>query len=366
MNICIGTLPITPKIETGFEFYFTPIVTRVLSKLVGLPMVLAINMVGRKSDYSAFRSFLDGVIKLEIMPERIWFDNNPDHLEKISSYLEILDSKGVLEETCAEVMMCQCGAIETLSVDFGRKKDFKLLEFIGGNWSCRLCGSSLESKKTKVLMVHLPVIANTPITYPGKFSRELREKLDTLSLRPWLITRHREINPPAVFKGHKYFMDVDFAWATFLTTLSQEGWLMEAIVVSHRVLNQLAGLYAINSVLMGNHYPIKEVIVTPFCQSGISNDVVKGYSAKAIKAFVLEMFQSNRKEVAINSRELFLAELSLKLAGEISTDHAIVIDTLAEALALIKDEGMVKLMKLVRQQKQLSRQELAILQALTE
>lgn len=351
---CVATLPIHPRIETSIGFYCTPVIGDIFAKLTKRHFVSAINVIGRRSldVNSVVHGYLNNLRKLHVEPVFIWRDDSQKHSGEIVNYLNELIQKGLVVQEKREIKICECGAVEMLAHEFERVGRLKVLNIISRDvYFCRLCGSKPQSVERESLLLRTPrKIA--PKVYPQCLQSEFDHQLSKICSHEQLISRTRPDNSSVQIDGKGYTLDVDFVWATYIRSMFDAGYKIKTVVCSNHVLARLAMVFATNSPLLEERSLFSEVVVTPYYQVDLKQNIIEQYDHTSVRALLLSMYHVRHKKVGLNSRDLYLFQKSFSTSVRLSSDLVNAMDT-QQTLELMDGHNVSKMAQMVRKYDQL-------------
>lgn len=237
MSRAILTLPMMPIDGTNYGKFVTPIVGESLGNILGGKYYQCINLLDSFNDREKIlNSYLESLKENKIYYDALWYDSG--NVERLLENIQRLIDKGLIFEKKSLVYRCGCGIVEIEESKIGTcNPNNRKFRYEEGTMICKHCGDVCKSSEEKVLVfVPSKMDLGDIMVLPKYLGKDVKTYDNTVLKSYVTVSRKRETGIDISYKGTRYNLDIDFLWATYLSTFEEE----EKIVVSgNRMLYQL-------------------------------------------------------------------------------------------------------------------------------
>lgn len=325
----VVTLPITPSSNPDIGLMVTPFIMDVLAKRMGFGKILALNVNGTKlfsknAENHVF-GFLESNEKLDILPDFVWRDDQKENIFWINKFFTKLFDDGYIIKERAEIMRCDCRAVESLADADNFSFSRRIYHEKSGKKICNLCASEATKSIEDCYLFIFPDISGIIDVYPEFYSNELLDMATRFRGLKFLISRSRN-SSCAIWTGHEnIFLDVDFIWQMFLPLLRRYGFNPKILIGSTK--NILACCFSVAILKLIDGQDIKLVI--PPYYLATKRGKIKGdgyqfsyfvdYSDKTLRLLLSTAINWSRKETILDFK---LLDLISKMAYRIESEKS--------------------------------------------
>lgn len=335
----VVTLPITPTSNPNIGLMVIPFVMDVLAKRMDLDRVLALNVNGAKL-YSKnvenhVLGFLESNRKLGILPNFVWRDDQKENIFWINKFFMKLFEEGHIIKESAEIMRCDCRAVESLFSADNFSYSRRIYHEESGKKICNLCASEVIKSIEDCYLFIFPDISGSINAYPSFYGNELLNMATRFHGLKFLISRSRN-SSCAIWTGHEnIFLDVDFIWQMFLPLLKRYGFNPKILIGSTK--NILACCFSMAMLKLIDEQEIRLVI--PPYYLATKREKIKGdnykfsrfvdYGDKTLRLFLSTAINWSRKETVLDFR---LLDIISKIICKIESGKSMNVENLDEIL----------------------------------
>lgn len=367
MKPTIMCLPITIPANVKPGLVLTPFTVWIMSKLMTLSSVCAINLTGMKyadmqksevtDRYCTFRKIME---RLGIKFDTYWLDNDPLHLVSLQDYCNGLSSEHCLRQEKLEVLACACGAVEVLKDAVTAKwaTERKLIREIGGQLHCKLCGSPLKSESNDVLVLDSGFVGNPITAFPTFYQKEI-DALQTDYNQLVLVSRKRKTGHKVRLFDRDWMLDTDFCWSFLFTSLRKARFNPEVVVISNRSIKPLVLSYGISKKADGGMKPIS-AIVTPFAQIRSSttantsiSSLIDRYGGTPVRFLLGDCLKWEQKDLIVDSSLIFWTMKALEKARDYEETETTAVP-ISEALSMTDGNTIASLIAGMRRSEKIA------------
>lgn len=337
----ITTLPMNPQDSLSIGRCYTPVLALYLAHMTNKELLLSFNVSGRRSQFSSLDAYMERCLSPLGSVPSLWKDDDPTFLQdELPHFLQIFTDMKMLSSRREIIYKCSCGAVEVTApyLDEVRTRHRVMVDD-----RCRSCNSKVSPQEN--LSLHItPRPLNHHLQLPqGYVRKEFLQHCHSITrLRSERISRCRPENPCIVFDGEVFYLDIDFVWGLYLSSLAMRGFSISTLVCSSHVIYQAAHVYLLNSPILqalGHEQPFDELIVHPYvhCSSTLGDVADFHFISTAIA--LLRAWSFDRKETTLDSRLIYLTDLAISSNRDllaITSSASPRLDSIA-ALALLRD-----------------------------
>ncbi len=375
----ITTLPISYRPGRSFRILMTGFVASSIAKLTGNPLVQAINTVSLRDKEivdsgTLLGAYQNDMAQLAPVPTDLTFnDKDPNFLRFVGDEIERMFKSGHCQETPKEILHCPCGKVESPEDVLWQSVKEKRTEFVteqNGILSCVFCKQPLVKTKQDVFAhksIETSPVTALPPTLVGRVDAIIMEHTS----HPIVFSRHARTGNSFTHRGK--IIDPDYCW------LHMFGYL-------HKVTNEtefclVAGrdciLQAIRVVLFTKtHYPDLHITVLfhPLLQlvSGLAihnkttvQELIQYCDGVSVaRTLLVSSLQWSRHYSEVNLTELQTIKFSHNNTAK-KNKSTPAKKTLQEVLQLLKRDTVIRLLKALRQKRQLNEDETLLLSVLS-
>ncbi len=376
----ITTLPISYRQGRSFRILMTGFVASSVAKLTGNPLIQAINAASLRDKEIVDSSTLLGAYQNDmaqltpVSADLTFNDKDPGFLRFISDEIEHMFESGHCHETSMEILHCPCGKVESPEMVLRQFVKEGRTEFVteqNGILSCAFCKQRLVKTEQDVFAhtsIETSPITALPTTLTGRVGALIAEH----TCHPIVFSRHARAVNGLTHRGK--IIDPDYCW------LHMFGYL-------HKVTNEtefclVAGvdcmLQAIRVVLFTKaHYPDLQITVLfhPLLRLDSDSAIHRKTTvhelihycngASAARTLLVSSLQWSRHYSAVNLTELQTIQFSHNNTPR-KNENVHTKKTLQEVLQLLKRDKVIRLLKALRQKRQLDEDETLLLGVLCE
>lgn len=336
----VVTLPITPSNNPNIGLMVMPFVMDVLAKRMGLGKILALNVNGAKLYSKNAENYVFGFLEssknLDILPDFIWRDDQKENIFWINKFFMKLFNEGHIIKERAEIMRCDCRAVESLAIADNFSFSRRIYHEKSGKKFCNLCASEAIKSIEDCYLFIFPDISGTVNVHPEFYDNELLNMATRFRGLKFLISRSRN-SSCAIWTGHEnIFLDVDFIWQMFLPLLRRYGFNPKILIGSTK--NILASCFSVAMLKLIDGQEIK-LVIPPYYLAA-KREKIKGndyqfsnfvdYGNKTLRLFLSTAINWSRKETALDFK---LLDIISKMAYRIESDKSENADNLSEIVA---------------------------------
>lgn len=319
----------SPRPEPSLGFFLIPFLIHILGRILGLPIVFPINVLGAKGcNASHVELFRELVLALEITPEKEWCDSNFEW----NTLLPPVFSKGIehgwIQRGTVSIFTCPCGKTEFLNTPINLvcgKFDRKVYEVKNGMPSCLLCGESARAYDRDTLLLALPRRIPAVKLIPHYATNAWLDLSENLSGCKIPISRTRETGLLVSIGETQFNIDIDITWMLYPYLLRE--WEMEVgtLVSGHKTLKQ-AFMASVASNLLGVPYP-ETIVSAPYFSLDFGNreplnakGILEKFGPSIARVLLLFGLGNERKDVIVPSRTIHLVQHSVRIDPELLVD----------------------------------------------
>lgn len=367
----ITTLPISYRPGRSFRILMTGFVASSVAKLTSNPLVQAINASSLRDNEivdsgNLLRVYQDDMAQLAPVNADLTFnDKDQDFLEYVGGEIEHMFNSEYCYETPMEILHCPCGKVESPEDVLRLSVKEKRTEFVkeqNGILICAFCKQSLVKTRQNVL-AHRSIEASSVTALPLTLTGRVDALIADYTSHPVVFSRHARTGNSFTYR--EKIIDPDYCW------LHMFGYL-------HKVTNEkefclTAGcdciLQAIRVVLFTKtHYPELNITVLfhPLLQLDNSSAIHKKTTVQELiqyckgadvaRSLLVSSLQWSRHYSTVNLAELQTIQFSHKNTPQ-KSENIPKNKTLQEVLQLLKRDTVIRLLKALRQKRQLSEDE---------
>ena len=260
MSRAILTLPMMPIDGSNYGKFVTPIICETLSNILNCNYYHCINILDSFNDRSTkIDSYISSLDANNIHYDKLWFDN--ENILKFLNNIQFLIKNGYIFEMDSIIYRCECGIVEIEKNKISSCNPNNLkFNYDNGNLVCKYCGTICKEYNERILAFTPKNIKLDDIqVLPGYLNKDIKTYEHTVLNSYTTISRNRNTGISINYNGNNYNIDIDFLWATYLNTFSEE----EKIVVSgNRMLYQLFLVSVLEQCLVPKNKTI--IIGTPY------------------------------------------------------------------------------------------------------
>jgi hypothetical protein len=371
----ITTLPISYRPGRSFRILMTGFVASSVAKLTGDQLIQAINATSLRDRETVDSGTLLAAYQNDmaqfapVSADLTFNDKDPGFLHFISNEIEQMFKSGHCHETPMEILHCPCGKVESperVLHQFVREKRTEFVTEQNGILSCVFCKQPLVKTKQDVF-VHTSIetssITTLPTTLTGRVSALIAEHTG----HPIVFSRHARASNSLTYRGK--IIDPDYCW------LHMFGYLHK--VTSETEFCLIAGvdcmLQAVRVVLFTKaHYPGLRITVLfhPLLQLDSGSAINKKTTIQELihycngagvaRTLLVSSLQWSRHYSAVNLTELQTIQFSHNNAPR-KNENTHAKKTLQDVLQLLKRDTVIRLLKALRQKRQLNEDETLLL-----
>jgi hypothetical protein len=354
---------------------------------MGAEMILPINLMGIR-DYvpiekhdivtEGYRDSLK-CLGINTQTEQVFADTQPGFLDFVKERVETRLHLGILGVESHDITFCDCGAVEVptkiLEV-FDSHGRMKLVTRRDGNRVCGLCNNPLQSKTTSVLVHNHPEKVFDYLVIPTTLTKRTHGVFKELTQHPTIVSRHYRRNAGGVVLSNGMIIDPDYCWGHYITYLGHRKQDTEfVIVVGVNHLMQACRTVAFTKSLdpkiritvlvhplisiKGKNLAEKKITLPRF--------VEKCGSAASAQLFFSLGLQWNRFYSTIPHAELTLIHQSLqRYSPTEKSSNSTSCDDLRQLGKLLKRDNVLKLLKSLRKNSPLSKEEVSLISSICQ
>jgi len=324
----VVTLPLTAGNERSFLTLFTPLISHIVSKAIGAPLIIMQNNVGYKSNDLAidsrlqYEKYVEHCGQIGISGNGVSFkeDASPDYQTYFEKLVKKVLEMGLVNFQTEEIMWCQCGRTEALASTIktlAEEKRRKSLIACSDTVKCKCCNHPLESSVEDIAVISLNQVLPENI-WPPIYFDEFKEVSKRMSGHSVVISRNHRSGFKIKIGYKEVTIDTDFRWFGYLGYFCQ-GMSEVLIVSSLTTLNQLAKVIAFSKLCLPElkiSILIHPVIRVKDGNVKMSSFRIEEYlrlcqTANVARFFLASCMQWNHGETTLTSDEIGLVKLGL-------------------------------------------------------
>lgn len=287
----VTTIPMDPKRSQELFLYTTPLISEMISRVMGSSLILPINRIGETGLDSL--PYFQGLQSLGIMNYQIGYDDDLNFLEYINESIAASIKAGTILVSRENVFSCLCMAVEMLeAATLLVEKRSNTKTFFLNNRNemiCKKC-SHQPIKTEAVCLVTNPVSADLSRlnVLPQQYIPEVREHLDGFFNRRNLVSRQRKTVLQVELDNQIFNIDNDYVWLHYGKYLNDMGSNIDYVVASNHSVRK----GAIFASLIDQDRDVN-LVVTPYIKfppksPGFSmSSLSESYSVSELREFIL-------------------------------------------------------------------------------
>lgn len=212
-SIC---MPLKPKLNSS-GFKILPLVSNVVGDMLNCETIFTFNVLhGFKSSESIINDFIKELKELDIVSNQIVMDK--DFVDLAKQNILNLYKKGLAEIIYKDVVMCDCGIINTTKENITKISKMKLAHIENDRIICDKCNCECKSSMQKVLILKTKDINLGEIQiFPDNLSKEINDLLNSYKDTNILLSKTRETGVRLEIENIIFNIDVDMIWSQYLS-----------------------------------------------------------------------------------------------------------------------------------------------------
>jgi len=251
----------------------------------------------------------------------VWKDNQGENIFWINRFFHLLKSRGYIVKEKADIMRCECGIVESLSVAENISATRRLYRTKGGKSYCNFCDGEIIVTNELVYLFRFPDLGRLITVFPEIYKKELVNMMERFSGFKFLISRTRK-SALAIWTGEEnIFLDVDFIWQMFLPLLRQYGYSPEFLVGGTK--NLMACCFSMVMLKLISNQEIK-IIIPPYYlapqrrqmkgENYLVERLLERYDIKTVRLFLATAMNWRKKESVLDFNLLeLISKISYRL-----------------------------------------------------
>lgn len=325
------------------------------------------------ADDVLLRTYREDMSKLGTYPAGLEFhDKDPGFLGFVSDSIQRMLATKQCGRKAMEILHCSCGKVESPKEVLEQVLAQNRSDFVrerNGTFYCKLCDSPL-SQTTQEAFFHENFRPGDANVLPHALSGRSSSLVAEITSRPVIFSRHAR---PSGFVVEEKMIDPDFCWMHQIAYLHELTGESEFCLVAGRDSMTEAVKVALFTEM---HYPhIKmKIVIHPLLQFPESSPVNKkttilelvqlcGDSSRA-KTLLAASLQWSRHYSMVPTDEIDIIEKSLR-NDPVRRDAHGTDCTIEEAIGILKRDSVIKLLKALRQKRELQTNESKLFDALS-
>lgn len=325
---CITTLPLSPVASPNIGLLSAPFVMDVFGKKLGKSCILSLNTNGSKLAgqirENHVSGFLSSVNSLGVNSSYVWRDDQKENQSLVSCFFYQLVRDGHVCKEKADVIKCECGAVECLAEVEMISPSRSICLLKNGKRYCQICNTEAVLTNESVYLFKFPFNFNPKIVFPDFYRKELKALSIKFQGCKFLISRSRSSSVSVFTEDGKVLLDVDFVWQMFLSVLCSLG--HNPIMLIGGSKNLMACCFSMIMFQLINKRDIALVIPPYFLGPGrkplkgrefLVENLFFEFNKKTIRLLLSTAVNWSKKESVLDFRQAHLiAKMAYRIFGQ--------------------------------------------------